>query len=122
MHLETTTINNETNKQHNYTQITRDNLCLLCKICVQISVWQINYTLTWLVKYGLNCRLVGVGDDRFELFLLPTDTEPETEYELSESVPELIRLVVEVVFLPPGVSEKREAELLDDVDILDGTR
>ena len=83
----------------------------VCKICVQISVFGqiINYTLTWLVKYGLNCRLVGVGDERLELFLLPTLTEPETEYVLSESeLPELIRLVVEVVLRPPGVRENLE--------------
>ena len=45
--------------------------------------------------------LVGVGEDRFELVLLPPD--PETElaipYELSDSVPELIRFDVEIVFL-----------------------
>ena len=45
--------------------------------------------------------LVGVGEDRLELVLLPPD--PETElaipYELSDSVPELIRFDVEIVFL-----------------------
>ena len=45
--------------------------------------------------------LLGVGEDRFELVLLPPD--PETElaipYELSDSVPELIRFDVEIVFL-----------------------
>ena len=40
-----------------------------------------------------------------ELARLPMETEPETPYELSESVPELIKFVVEMVLRPPGVRE-----------------
>ena len=48
-----------------------------------------------------------MGEERLELVLLPTDTEPVVTqpYELSESMPELIKFVVEIVFRPPGVNE-----------------
>ena len=62
------------------------------------------------MKYGP--RLVGVGEDRLELVLLPP--EPETElaipYELSDSVPELIRFEVEIVFL--GLRRKADGPWL----------
>ena len=55
---------------------------------------------------GSSCVLI-IWPDRLELALLLAETELRPAYELSDSVPEAIRLVVDVVFLPPVGRENR---------------
>ena len=58
------------------------------------------FCTTWFNMYGL-VELLGPGEDRLELPLLSADmlgTE-DSPYELSESVPDVMRFWVEIVFL-----------------------
>ena len=65
---------------------------------ILLAVWMMLELMELMVE---TCSLVCSLEERLELALLLADTvELRAPYELSDSVPEAIKLVVEMVFLP----------------------